>query len=77
MQQRATQSVDLDVKLPLLDRFHRLLGFGQSLPRRSHLVRFAERVCKQRETIWPKYFRAGGSAVIHSQREQLDALLFF
>jgi hypothetical protein len=77
MQQRAAQSVDLDVKLPLWDRFHDLLGFGQSLPRRSQPVRFAERVCKQRETIWPKYFGAGGSAVIHSRRERLDALLFF
>jgi hypothetical protein len=77
MQQRAAQSVDIDVKLPLLDRVHHLLGFGQSLPRRSQLVRFAERVCKQRETMWSKYFGAGGSAVIHSQRERLDALLFF
>jgi hypothetical protein len=44
-QQRAAQSVALEVKLPLLDRFHHLPGFGQSLPRRSQLVRFAERVC--------------------------------
>jgi hypothetical protein len=47
MQQRAAQSVDLDVKLPLSDRFHHLLGFGQSLPSRSQLVRFAERVREQ------------------------------